>query len=303
MKQRLAVSFLLGSLFAGCSSIAHPPTEAMQVKQMRVNGVDLAYVDEGKGETVVFVHATDGDWRDWEGLRPLVAEKYHFVSLSLRYHYPNAWVDDGNYYSMAQHVEDVVAFIRALNVGKVHLVGNSYSGRLVTYAGLKYPELLRSVVLGEPPGIIAPTSAEGKAAIAAYQRDQAKARAAAKAGDAKQAAMLLWAAVLDDPDAFQKASPVQQQRWLDNAKTLALSFADAGSAFSVTCEQLGTFKVPALVLTGENSRANFRYGNEMLVSCLPKGTATAVVPNAPHNWFATNPTAAAKAILAFIAQH
>ena len=51
MKQRLTVSFLLGLLFAGCSSIAHPPTDAMQVKQMRVNGVDLAYVEQGKDET------------------------------------------------------------------------------------------------------------------------------------------------------------------------------------------------------------------------------------------------------------
>jgi pimeloyl-ACP methyl ester carboxylesterase len=174
MHSRLIISFMLGLLFAGCSSVGHPPTEAMQVKQMRVNGVDLAYVEEGKGETVVFVHATDGDWRDWEGLRPLVAEKYHFVSLSLRYHYPNAWADDGRNYSMTQHVEDVVAFIRALKVGKVHLVGNSYGGRLVAYVALQYPELLRSVVLGEPPGVIAPISAEGKAALAALQKDSAK---------------------------------------------------------------------------------------------------------------------------------
>jgi pimeloyl-ACP methyl ester carboxylesterase len=200
-------------------------------------------------------------------------------------------------------VEDVVAFIRALKVGKVHPVGNSYGGRLVAYVALQYPELLRSVVLGEPPGIIAPTSAEGKAALAALQRDSAKARAAAKAGDAKQAVILLWAAVLDDPDAFQKATPVQQQRWLDNANTLALSFADTGRALSVTWEQLRALKVPVLVVTGEKSRANFRYGNEMLVSCLPKGTASTIVPNAPHNWFAVNPTGTAKAILAFIAQH
>jgi hypothetical protein len=33
---------MLGLLFAGCSSVGHSPTEAMQVKQMRVNGVDLA---------------------------------------------------------------------------------------------------------------------------------------------------------------------------------------------------------------------------------------------------------------------
>jgi non-heme chloroperoxidase len=294
---------LLSFLSAGCSTITHPPTEAMPVKQMRVNGVDLAYVEQGKGATVVFVHPTAGDWRDWEGLRPLVAQEYHFVSLSLRYHYPNVWVDDGKNHTMAQHVEDVAAFIRALNIGKVHLVGTSYSGRLAGYVALKYPELLRSVTMGEP-SIIGPTSADGKAALAALQKDQAKTRAAAKAGDARQAVMLLWAAVLDDPDAFQKASPVQQQRWLDNANTLALSFADTtGRALTVTCEQLGALKVPALVVTGEKTRASYRYGNEMLLSCLPKGTASAIVPNAPHNWFAVNPTAAAKAILAFIAQH
>ena len=155
--------------------------------------------------------------------------------------------------------------------------------------------------MGEP-SIIAPTSAEGKAAVGAIQKNQAKTRAAAKAGDAKQAVMLLWAAVFDDPDAFHKFSPAQQQRSLDNANTLALSFADA-SPPSVTCKQLGALKVPALVIRGENTRASFRFGNEMLVSCLPKGTATAVVPNAPHNWFAANPNAAAKEILAFIRQH
>jgi pimeloyl-ACP methyl ester carboxylesterase len=302
MMRRLAVSLLLSFLSAGCSTIAYPPTEAMPLKQMRVNGVDLAYVEEGKGATVLFVHATDGDWRDWEGFRRLVAEQYRFVSLSLRYHYPNVWVDDGKNYSMAQHVEDVAAFIRALNVGKVHLVGNSYSGRLAGYLSLKYPELLRSVIIGEP-NIIAPTSAEGRAALAALQKDQAKTRAAAEAGDARQAVMLLWAAVLDDPDAFQKASPAQQQRWLDNAKTVVLSFSDTSRGLTVTCEQLGALKVPALVVTGEKTRASYRYGNEMLISCLPKGTASTVVPNAPHNWFAANPAGAAKAILTFIAQH
>ena len=312
MKPNKLSRFLIFTLFiSACGSIAqeggrtesmrHRATEEMQVKQMRVNGVDLAYVEEGKGETVVFVHGSDGDWRNWEGLRPLVAEKYHYVSLSLRYHYPNAWADDGKNYSITQHVEDVAAFIRGFNAGKVHLVGNSYGGRLVGYVALKYPELIRSVVMGDP-GLIAPISAEGKAALAAIQRDQTKTRAAAKAGDAGKAVMLLWAAVLDDPDAFQKMSGMQQQRLLDNANTLAPSYADT-SAPSVTCEQLGAFKVSAQVITGDKSRANFRYGNEMLLSCLPKSTATAVVPNARHSWFADNPDAAAKAILAFIQQH
>ena len=37
---------------------------------------------------------------------------------------------------MKEHVEDVAAFIRTLNAGKVHLVGNSYGGRVVGYVAL-----------------------------------------------------------------------------------------------------------------------------------------------------------------------
>ena len=292
MKRRLAAFILFSVLLAGSYSIGFVPTEKMQVKQMRVNGVDLAYVEEGRGETVLFVHGAFGDWRNWEGMRPAIAE---------RYHYPNAWPDNGENYSVAQHMEDVAQFIRQLDAGKVHLVGNSFGGRLVGYVALKYPELLRSVVMGEP-SIIAPASVEGKAAAAETRKDTAKSVQAAKAGDDKQAAILLYNAVLNDPDAFRKAPLAIQQRVLDNARTLSPLFARPNT-LPTTCEQLGSLKVPALVVRGENTRANFRYGNETLLGCLPKNTATAVIPGAPHNWFEANPDAGAQAILAFIAQH
>src|SRR5512139_2290574 len=173
MKQRLAAVFLASLLLFGCHIIGQVPTDKRQVKQMRVNGVDLAYVEEGRGETVVFVHGAFGDWRNWEAVRPAIAERYRFVSLSLRYHYPNAWADNGENYSIAQHVEDVAQFIRQLNVGKVHLGGTSFGGRLVGYVAVKYPELLCGVVMGEP-SLIVSASVEGKAAGVEMGKDIAK---------------------------------------------------------------------------------------------------------------------------------
>ncbi len=300
MKGRVTAFVLFSVLLAGSYSSGFMPTEKMQVKQMRVNGVDLAYVEEGRGETVVFVHGAFGDWRNWEGMRPAIAERYRFVALSLRYHYPNAWPDNGENYSIAQHVEDVAQFIRQLNVGKVHLVGSSFGGRLVGYVALKYPEVLRSVIMGDP-SIIAPASVEGKAVVAEMGKDTAKSVKAAKAGDDKQAAILLYNAVMNDPDAFRKAPVATQQRVLDNARTLPPYWARP-TALPTTCEQLRSLRVPALVVSGEKTRPNFRYGNEALLACLPKNTATAVIPGAPHPWYEANPDAGARAILAFIAQ-
>ena len=44
--------------------------DKVDVQKVKVNGVDLAYAEEGKGETVVLVHGSSGDWRTWDGLRP-----------------------------------------------------------------------------------------------------------------------------------------------------------------------------------------------------------------------------------------
>jgi len=273
----------------------------MEVKKLKVNRTTLAYVEQGSGDTVVFVHGASGDWRTWEGLRPYIVEKYHYIALSRRYHYPNSWADEGQQYSLMQNVEDVAAFIRGLNVGKVHLVGGSYGGRVVGYVALKYPELLRSVVMSDP-GIIDPTTIEGRAALADYQRDVAKSSAAAKAGNPWESAMLLFDAVHNDPAAFDKTPLVQQQRWLDNAFSV-LPMLAAKPPPSISCEQLSTLKVPVLVMRAERSRAVFKYGDDKLLGCLPKGTETAVVSDAPHVWYPVNPKSGARAILAFIDKH
>ena len=301
MDQRLVVSFLLVLLFTGCQSTGHPTTESMQVKQMPVNGVALAYVEDGKGETVVFVHGAMGDWRSWDALRPFIAEKYHYVSYSRRYHYPNAWPDDGTNYSLMQHVEDLAAFIRALNVGPVHLVGNSYGGDLVTIIGIEHSELLRSLVIGEP-GIasLIMNSPEGEQIIADHKKRGAAMREAVKAGDSEKAAILLYDDTEGEVGAFKKIPEPEQKRWLANAKTIGPMLS--GAPYPLSCEKIGTIRVPTLVVRGERTPPYHLATTEAFRICLPPGSGSAVIPNTSHIWSA-NPTAASEAILGFIAKY
>ena len=302
MQTSLALCVLC-AVFYAWQAAPHRPTGEMQVKMLKVNDVELAYVEEGQGETVVFVHGGGvGDWRNWEVLRPFISGKYHYVSLSRRYHHPNPWMDDGRNYTMAQHVEDVAAFIRALKVGKVHLVGNSYGGNVVGRVALKYPELLRTVVAGE--GLIAPVpapvSAEDKAALAAAQKENEKFRQAIEAGDLRQAAILQYDGALGEQGAFEKLPPERQEQLLYNAKTLV---PEQRMPTPLTCEQLRTLSVPALLIRGEKTNAPRRYRYDMTVSCLPSTAEAAIIPGAPHSWYMRNPEDSAKAILTFIAKH
>jgi pimeloyl-ACP methyl ester carboxylesterase len=293
-----AVLSLLVVFICAAQSTPLRSTAELQVKKLKVNDVELAYVEEGTGETVVFVHGFTGDWRTWEPLRPLMSEKYRYVSISRRCHYPamGACSDD----TASQHVEDVATFVRVLNVGKVHLVGNSGGGRIVGLVALKYPDLIRSVVMGEP-GLIASTSPEGRAATAAFQEQRAKVLAAAQADDAITAMRIHYDAIAGEDGAWDRLPADRQQQRLANFHTVVRTLTT--TEVPLTCEQLRAFSVPALVVTGEKSPAHFRYRTETLLGCLPRSTERVTIPGGHHEWYAGNPQASANAILTFLAKH
>src|SRR5690348_8540541 len=54
-----------------------------------VNGVDLAYVEQGQGEPVLFVHGGVGDYRAWDQQMNAFGAGYRAIALSCRGYWPN----------------------------------------------------------------------------------------------------------------------------------------------------------------------------------------------------------------------
>ena len=121
-----------------------------QTRQVRVNSVDLTYIEQGTGAPVVFVHGAWIDLRFWEPQRQVIARQHRFIAYNHRYHGTGPWPDDGKQYSATTHAADLAAFIRQLNAGPVHLVGISYGGFLTTLVASEHPDLVRSLTLAEP---------------------------------------------------------------------------------------------------------------------------------------------------------
>jgi pimeloyl-ACP methyl ester carboxylesterase len=82
---------------------------------------------------VVFVHGAWMDLRYWEPQRQAVAAQYRFIASSLRYHGTAPWPDAGEHYAGATHVANLVALIREVHAGPVHLVGLSYGQNIRTH--------------------------------------------------------------------------------------------------------------------------------------------------------------------------
>jgi pimeloyl-ACP methyl ester carboxylesterase len=271
--------------------------------QIDAGGVELAYVDQGAGEPIVFVHGVCGDWRTFDVLRPEIAARYRYVAYSRRYHRPNPWPGDGSDYSYQLHEADLVAFIEALQAGPVHLVGNSYGGAVVLLVALHHPELVRCAVANEP-GSLFPHLIEGQAhageILAERDRSWGEMRGAARAGETDRAAELLFDWISGQTGALTRAPEGRRRRWLENARTVGLQLMQPPPP-KISRATLEAIRVPVLVLRGERTIPFYVSTNEALLACLPPGNRDAVIPMAGHLSYAENPRAYADALFDFLA--
>jgi pimeloyl-ACP methyl ester carboxylesterase len=277
--------------------------DAPPLRHLQVNGVDLAYVDQGSGAPVVFVHGLVSDARIWEQQRPAVAQHYRFIAYNERDHGPEPWPDEGQHYTVATHAADLAAFLRALQAGPVHLVAHSSAGILATLVALDHPDLVHSLTLAEPAiGTLLADMPEGKPPLDDRAQALAQARAAANAGDAGQATRAFFEWVDNQgPGAFDRQPAAVRQMLLDNARTLPLVLA-APPPPAISCAMLGGVKAPTLVIDGDQTRRFFSLISEVAVRCLP-GSRLVTIPQATHLMFIQQSAAFNAVLLSFLAQH
>src|SRR6476620_3289765 len=117
-----------------------------------VNGVDLAYIEQGQDEPVLFVHGGVGDYRAWDQQMTAFRAGYRAIALSCRGYWPNPKLRPDESIALDTFVDDLAQFVQALDAGPVHLVGHSSPGGFGSLRlASQHPELLRTLVLLEPP--------------------------------------------------------------------------------------------------------------------------------------------------------
>jgi 3-oxoadipate enol-lactonase len=113
---------------------------------IRVRGADLFVEDtSGRGETILFLHGFLFDGRQYEAQIDALRGRYRCVTLDFRGQGRSAPARGG--YQMEQHTADVLAVIRRLDIGSVHLVGLSMGGFVGLRIAAREPGLLRSLTL------------------------------------------------------------------------------------------------------------------------------------------------------------
>lgn len=122
------------------------------MQSLRVNGHDMAYLEVGQGRPLVCVHGSLNDFRIWGCVIGPLSTKHRVICVSLRHFFPEKWDGRGDTYSIAQHVDDLIAFIEKLDAGPVDLMGHSRGGHVALRVAQRRGDLLRKLILAEPGG-------------------------------------------------------------------------------------------------------------------------------------------------------
>lgn len=123
------------------------------LEHVEVNGVRLAYVQRGAGEPVVFVHGGISDLTIWDPILEPLSRGYRAIAYSRRYAWPNEPILEGVADTIAQHARDLASLIETLELGPANLVGNSWGGFVCLVVARDRPDLVRRLVVQEPPVI------------------------------------------------------------------------------------------------------------------------------------------------------
>ena len=249
-----------------------------------VNGVRLYYEERGSGTPILGIHGAGSSALFWEDAAQRLAEHGRSIVYDRRGCTRSERPDPYEITSVQEHADDALALLRELDAEPAILVGRSYGGTVALDLAIRHPQAVLGLALLEAGPIgLAP---EYDAWFDELQQTL-EATAAARGADAVGEATLraVFGAWEELPEAFREV-------FTSNGQAL---LAEVRGGESTDVDRLDRIRAPALVVTAEDSPAEFRLASEAVARAIPH--ARSIVVGGGH---AIDP--AGPGLLAFVAE-
>ncbi|MFX1484378.1 MAG: alpha/beta fold hydrolase [Promethearchaeota archaeon] len=111
----------------------------------KLNGVEIYYEIHGEGDPVIFGNGVFSNTLGWVYQVPEFSKEYQVILYDMRGQGQSEKPEEP--YTFDLHAEDQKALLEDLGISKVHHVGISYGAELGLVFALKYPEMVKSLVV------------------------------------------------------------------------------------------------------------------------------------------------------------
>lgn len=270
------------------------------LKKMDFDDVHLTYTEKGSGELVILVHGALGDYRTWSQQEAALAQQYHVISYSRRYHQPNS-SNGAVDYTHRRHVGDLISLIHGLGREPAHLVGHSYGAAVAALVAMERPELVNSLILGEP-GLFSILSDPEDKVVLEFHRIALNIVQKLSENGEQGLAVREYVNIVTGKNVYDEL-PLQALLVVNqNAYTLAPMLRTFFEPLKFNRRRAQSIKTPTLVVTGEFSPAIYRAICRELERSLPNSELF-IMKGASHGLQMENSADFNVAVLEFLSRN
>ncbi|HXF05784.1 MAG TPA: alpha/beta fold hydrolase [Blastocatellia bacterium] len=259
----------------------------------RVNGATLYYEEHGTGpETLVFAHGLLLSGRMFEAQVQALREEYRCITFDFR---GQGWSEvTASGYDMDTLTEDAAALVRELDAAPCHFIGLSMGGFVGMRLAIRYPELIRSLIL-----LNTSADPEPRENIRRYRMLNVIALLFGFGLVAPTVMPILFGQkFLTDP-ARTPEQELWRERLLKNNRRGIFRAVKGVISRQGIADQLPRIRVPTLILAGEQDVATPPMKSQEIHERI-MGSQLVVIPGAGHSSPIEEPEAVTKAIKDFL---
>jgi pimeloyl-ACP methyl ester carboxylesterase len=274
--------------------------------QQAVLGADLEfhYVEQGLGTPLVFIHGGSGDYGSWHAQWEAFTPHFRTITYSRRFSRPNRNDPAGSpNHSALVDADDLARLLVHWNAAPAILVGSSYGALTALALAVKRPELVRAMILSEPPLLPwADRVPGGQRLREQYEREvQEPARAAFERGDDLAGATLLASGILGQ-SGLHNLAPEARARRFGNVLPMKVLALSAEGFPSLDATQVAALAMPILLLSGQGTQPILAACFAALCSVLPSAEVHRLA-NCGHSVYREQPEVHNTLALAFLRRH
>ena len=265
-------------------------------RTLKLEGTELEVSDRGSGEPIVFVQTA----LTADELLPLAQQPELKLGYRKIVYHRRGYAGSGPVAgpgSITRDAADCLSLLKALGIGRAHIVGVSYSGAVALQVAADSAECVHSLLLVEPPPVHTPSAPEFRAAnVRLVQTRRELGPAAALDEFLTTVVGPEWRQVMEH---HLPGSAAQMER-----DTVTFFDVDLPALLEwrFQANDARRIRSPVLHIGGSESGPWFAEVRELILSWLPQAEDV-VIEGADHSLVITHTSKVAEAIAAFLGEH
>lgn len=260
--------------------------------QTQVNGITIAYSDQGTGLPIVFLHAFPLNRTMWATQEKALSSQFRVITIDLRGHGESdapLWR-----YTLEQSTDDVRALLDQLAIQQALFVGLSMGGYILFAFYRKYAGRVKGMILTDTRAQAdTPEGKEGRFQMAqiAYKKGPSA------IADIMIQKLLSPATIQTRPEIAQKVRAMIEGNQISGIAGDLMSMAERPDSVPL----LSQITCPTQIIVGELDQATPPSDAKLMAEKIP-GARLAVIPRAAHLANLEQPEAFNKIVAAFASE-